>query len=158
MYRLGYTGQTRFSNFLFYKFPLQATFWVVCFFTFSAFKPYFLVFNKIMGSPQNCSFVGRGGAREKSQFSPYGGNGDLRTLRRREGCTSCSSVLQEIITYLTEQTKTPKPSRFSGFYFCLDFRFGANLVQVILVIIYVCSPNDFPLNYKVYLPTILLWV
>ena len=41
-------------------------------------------------------------------------------------------VLQKIITYLTEYSKTPKPSRFSGFSFCFDFYFGANLVQVIL--------------------------
>ena len=27
---------------------------------------------------------------------------------------------------------SPKPSRFSGFYFCLVFRFGANLMQIIL--------------------------
>ena len=28
-------------------------------------------------------FVGKGGARERAQFSPQGGNGDERTLRRR---------------------------------------------------------------------------
>ncbi len=43
-----------------------------------------------------------------------------------------ATVLKEIITYLTEYSKTPKPSRFSGFCLCLVFCFGANLVQIIL--------------------------
>ncbi|MBE6928589.1 MAG: hypothetical protein E7467_08955 [Ruminococcaceae bacterium] len=43
-----------------------------------------------------------------------------------------TAVLQEIICYLSEHSKTPKPSRFSGFSLCLNFRLGANLVQVIL--------------------------
>lgn len=38
--------------------------------------------------------------------------------------------LKEIICYFKEYSKAPKPSRFSGF-FCLNFCFGANLVQKI---------------------------
>ena len=37
-----------------------------------------------------------------------------------------TTVLKEIISYLTEYSKTPKPSRFSGFYFCLKIYLGAN--------------------------------
>ena len=33
--------------------------------------------------PSAAGSPGRGGARERSQFSPSGGNGDKRTLRRR---------------------------------------------------------------------------
>ena len=36
-------------------------------------------------SPAAAGRVGRGGARERAQFSPSGGNGDKRTLRRRWG-------------------------------------------------------------------------
>ena len=54
--------------------------------------------------------------------------------------------LKEIITYLTEYSKTPKPSRFSGFSFHLKIYLGANLVQIILkgydtrnvIVIFVC--------------------
>ena len=33
--------------------------------------------------PSTAGSLGRGGARERAQFSPSGGNGDKRTLRRR---------------------------------------------------------------------------
>ena len=35
--------------------------------------------------PSEAVFVGRGGARERVQFSPQGGNGTKRILRRRGG-------------------------------------------------------------------------
>ena len=44
---------------------------------FSEFFPYLPAKPSAAGSP------GRGGARERAQFSPSGGNGDKRTLRRR---------------------------------------------------------------------------
>ena len=44
---------------------------------FGEFLPYLPAKPSAAGSP------GRGGARERAQFSPSGGNGDKRTLRRR---------------------------------------------------------------------------
>ena len=49
--------------------PSPAAFWLI--------SPVLPAKPSVAGSP------GRGGARERSQFSPSGGNGDKRTLRRR---------------------------------------------------------------------------
>ena len=49
--------------------PSPAAFWLI--------SPVLPAKSSVAGSP------GRGGARERSQFSPSGGNGDKRTLRRR---------------------------------------------------------------------------
>ena len=54
----------------------------------------------------------------------------IRAKNSRSGCfLHALTVLQEISIYLTEYSKTPKPSRFSGFSFCLKTGFGAKLVQ-----------------------------
>jgi len=51
---------------------------------------------------------------------------------RSEGSPSRTPVLQEIICYLSEHSKTQKPQWFLGFLFAATSLFGANLVQAIL--------------------------
>ena len=60
-----------------------------------------------LGSPQKPSeavFVGRGAARERTQFSPTGGNGAKRTLRRRVRRVSSRQTRY----FLLHQRKYPK--------------------------------------------------
>ena len=54
---------------------------------------------------------------------------------RLEGRPSRSSVLQEIISYFKEYSKTQKPQRFLGFLFSLKYGFGANLLKQHLAIL-----------------------
>ena len=44
---------------------------------------FWLISPVLPAKPSAAGSPGRGGARERSQFSPSGGNGDKRTLRRR---------------------------------------------------------------------------
>ena len=61
-----------------------------------------------MGPPQEPSAavpVGRGGARERTQFSPSGGNGVKRTLRRRQWGVECP-VNCQLTALLSNEKRT----------------------------------------------------
>ena len=51
-------------------------------------------------SPAKRVAWGRGGARERAQFSPPGGNEAKRTLRRRGGCWFCPNAKRRELRHL----------------------------------------------------------
>ena len=65
---------------------------------FGEFLPYLPAKPSAAGSP------GRGGARERAQFSPSGGNGDKRTLRRRAAMGK--------VTRRPQAAKLPLPAKW----------------------------------------------
>ena len=82
------------------------------------------------GAPTRPALLGEEAQRNERAFGFQPEARDMK-LATTKGRPSRTPVLKEIITIISEHSKTPKPSRFSGFSFCLKICLGANLVQVL---------------------------